>query len=146
MITFIVQYAIYFVDTYMRSKFCLLLLLALSLSCSSQNKESNAERLILGREYAEKELKKSLSDSLLHNVVGSRILIDKEENAIKIAEAILFPIYTEENIVRQRPYESYRINNYWVISGTLPTRYLGGTFLIILDARDGKVIRITHGK
>lgn len=130
----------------MKTKFSLLLLLVLTLSCHSQRKENNSERLILGKKYAEEELKASLSDSLLHNIVGKRILIDKEENAVRIAEAKLFPIYTEENIVRQRPYEIYRINNYWLISGTLPTGYKGGTFLIILDARDGKVMRITHGK
>ncbi|GAB6007588.1 YbbC/YhhH family protein [Dysgonomonas reticulitermitis] len=124
-----------------------LLLLIVTMNCCSQNKQDNTERLVLGKEHAEKELRESLSDSLLHNVVNKdKILIDKEENAVKIAETILFPIYTEENIIRQRPYETYRINNYWVISGTLPKGYLGGVFLIILDARDGKVIRITHGK
>ncbi|MFV0537571.1 MAG: YbbC/YhhH family protein [Dysgonomonas sp.] len=129
----------------MKRVFCLLLLIA-TMNCYSQNKQDNTERLVLGKEHAEKELKESLSDSSLHNVVGTRVLIDKEESAIKIAEAILFPIYTEKNITRQRPYETYLINNYWVINGTLPKGYKGGIFLIILDARDGKVIRITHDK
>ncbi len=130
----------------MKRIFCLVLLIA-TMNCCSQNKQDNTERLILGKEYAEGELKESLSDSSLDNVVSKdKILINKEESAIKIAETILFPIYSEENIIRQRPYETYRINNYWVITGTLPKGHLGGVFLIILDARDGKVIRITHGK
>jgi len=126
-----------------------LFFLIISLNSYSQTGEDKNDRLILGREYAEQELKETLSDSTLHNVVGKgRILIKEESDAIKISEVILFSIYTEKRIIEQRPYESYFIDNYWVISGTLPNdpSLRGGTFLIILDARNGKILRITHGK
>ncbi|MBI4945999.1 MAG: hypothetical protein HY840_06320 [Bacteroidetes bacterium] len=38
------------------------------------------------------------------------------------------------------------MDNYWVISGTMKELHPGGTFLIIIDARDCRVIKITHGK
>jgi hypothetical protein len=63
-----------------------------------------------------------------------------------MVEPILFSIYGKDNIITQRPYEIYPIENYWVITGTLPNGMLGGTFLIITDARDGKIIKLTHGK
>ncbi|MBB4036290.1 hypothetical protein GGR21_002192 [Dysgonomonas hofstadii] len=127
----------------------LFMLLLVTLNCCSQNKKDNTERLLFGREHAEKELRESLSDSLIHNVIGKdKILIKEEADAVKIAEVVLFSIYSEENIIRQHPYEVHFIDNYWIISGTFPLepRMVGGTFLIIIDARDSRILRITHGK
>jgi len=124
------------------------LLMFATLNCYSQSEKIDGRRL-LGKKYAEQELKKALSDTTTHNVIGKgKILIKEESDAIKIAEVILFPLYSEKEIVEQRPYEVYFIENYWIISGTLPNiPYLkGGTFLIIMDARDGRIIRITHGQ
>ena len=100
-----------------------------------------------GKSYAEQELKSALAGNSQHNVINSKtILIKDSVTAISIAEPILFSIYGKDNITKQQPYENYLIDNYWVISGTLPKNYLGGTFLIIIDARDCKIVRITHGK
>ena len=46
----------------------------------------------------------------------------------------------------QKPYETHLIENHWVISGTLQKGMKGGTFLIIIDARNSKVLKISHGK
>lgn len=127
----------------------LFLLLVISMNCYSQNKTNSTDRMILGKEYAERELEKSLSDTIVHNVVDMKKLLIKEEKAaIQIAEVILFSIYSEKNIIQQRPYETYFIDTYWVVKGTLPKLegIRGGTFLIIIDARDGKILRITHGR
>lgn len=113
----------------------------------SGNGQTQSDRLILGEANAKKELKEALSDTTVHNVVNKRTLLVKDkETAISISEPILFNTYGKDNIKKQRPYESYFIDNYWVISGTLPKGYLGGTFLIIIDATNSKVIRLTHGK
>lgn len=99
----------------------------------------------LGRAWAQKELEESLHDTTLHNVVGSEHLIKDSSMAIAIAEPILFNIYGKDNITGQRPYEAYLINNYWVLKGTLIASK-GGTFLIIINAANGEIIRISHGK
>lgn len=115
--------------------------------CYSQTGENMDNRLFFGKEHAEKELRKTLSDSTLHNVINNKyILIKDKADAIKIAETMLFPIYSEENIIFQRPYEIHYIDNYWIIEGTLPEGYRGGTFLIILDSRNSTVLRISHGR
>ncbi|MFL9845040.1 NTF2 fold immunity protein [Flavobacterium rhizosphaerae] len=62
--------------------------------------------------------------------------------AINIAEPILFRLYGRDNILKQKPYENYLINNYWIIMGTMPKDKMGGVFLIIIDARDCRVLRI----
>lgn len=104
-------------------------------------------RLLLGKELALKTLEESLKDTSLHNVLHNKTLIIPDSStAVTIAESILFKIYGKKEIQNQRPYEIYKIENYWYISGTFPKPQPGGTFLIITDARDGKVIRITHGK
>jgi hypothetical protein len=111
-------------------------------ACSQTN-----HRHILGRTYAQQVLKEALSDSLVHNVVDNKqLLLKDKETAIGIAEPILFSIYGRKNIEKQRPYESHLIDNHWVIKGTLLKGYKGGTFLIIFDARNCQVLRITHGR
>ena len=109
--------------------------------------QTNSDRLNLGEANARNELKAALSDTTIHNVVNTNSLIIKDkETVINVIEPILFGIYKKENIIRQRPYETYLIDNYWIVSGTLPKGSLGGTFLIIIDARNSKIIRLTHGK
>ena len=120
----------------------LLVLLQVSLSSCGQG-----SRTILGEESARKGLEQSLTDKTQHNVVDNkRQIIPDSVTAVGVAEKILFKIYGQSNIENQRPYEIYRVKNYWSISGTLPKDALGGTFLIIMDSRDGRIIRITHGK
>lgn len=105
------------------------------------------ERTILGKSYAEQELQSALTNKSQHNIIDNTTVIIKDSlTAINIAEPILFSIYGKNNITQQRPYEIYFIDNYWVITGTLPKEYLGGTFLIIIDSRNCKIIKITHSK
>ena len=101
----------------------------------------------LGKEQAIKDLNETLTDTTQPNFVDNKELIVKNESiAVSIAEPILFEIYGKSNIEDQRPYETYFINNHWVIRGTLNRFSLGGTFLIIIDARNSKVLKIIHGK
>lgn len=109
--------------------------------------QTKGDRIILGKSYAQQELKSSLVDKKQHNVIDYKSLIIKDSlTAINTAEPILFSIYGKNNIIKQKPYETYLIDNYWIITGMLPKDYMGGTFLIIINAFDGKIIKITHGK
>ncbi len=105
------------------------------------------KKKIFGKSYAEEQLKLTLSDTLSQNLVNNGSLIIKDSTtAIKVSEPILFDIYGRKNIIKQRPYEVYLIGNYWVLSGTLLEGYDGGTFLMIIDARNSKIMKISHGK
>ena len=107
--------------------------------------QDGLKRIILGKEFAKREL----SDALV-NTAKKHVLVDKviknKSTAISVAEAMVFSIYGKEQIIRQRPYESYLIDGYWVNSGTLPKERVGGTFLIIINSVDGKVIKLEHGQ
>jgi NTF2 fold immunity protein len=110
--------------------------------------QMNNQRISFWESCAREELKSALADKKYHNVLNRKEVIIKDStSAINIAETIVFGIYGKENIINKKPYKIYLIDNYyWVISGTLPKGMRGGTFMIIIDARDCKVLRITHGR
>lgn len=122
-----------------------IILFALStLTSCGQNKQ---DRNTLGKNYAEQELKSALTDTTKHNVISSENIILKDSLiATTVAETVLFSIYGKTNITKQKPYEINHLNNFWVLNGTLPKGSLGGTFLIIIDDRNARIIKITHGK
>ncbi|SEH38757.1 NTF2 fold immunity protein [Epilithonimonas hominis] len=72
--------------------------------------------------------------------------INEAKNAVDIAEDILFNTYGEKNIKRQRPYNLVFQDSYWIINGTKKKAEIGGVFLIILNSKNGKIIKITHGE
>lgn len=99
--------------------------------------QKNNNKVFHGKKFAKSELKSSLIDKSQHNVIDyKRTIIKDSATAINIAEPILFSIYGKDNIIKQRPYEAYLIDNYWVIFGTRPKGWKGGTFLIIIDSRN----------
>jgi hypothetical protein len=100
---------------------------------------------VLGIEVAKQELSQALNDELEKPMFVRHPIRDKK-NAVGVAEPILFKIYGENKIADEKPYEIYLIDGYWVLMGTLPKNMLGGTFLIILSAKEGKVIKLIHGK
>ena len=105
---------------------------------TEQQKEQSANK---------KKVEDALTDTTGHNCVDNkRIIIKNEEIAINVVEPILFDMYGEENILDQRPYKVSKVKDYWLIEGSLPKGSLGGTFLIIVDARNAEIIKITHGK
>ena len=101
--------------------------------------------LNLGFEYAKSQLKEALTNKTERQILADTLISDKE-TAIAISEAILFKIYGKENIIKQKPYEINKIDEHYIINGTLALNKKGGTFLIILSAKDGQVIKLTHGK
>ena len=122
-------------------------LVAVTLFLSSCG-QTNPDRMILGKQYAERELKATLNEDKSNNVIDNNkiIVIKDSSTAVAIAQPILFGIYGKTNILRQKPYEIYHIDNYWVLIGTLPKGWEGGTFLIIMDDRNCRVLKIIHGK
>ena len=124
-------------------KLLLFLTLFITLTGSCQ---TDSGRSVQGKMYAEEELAAALLGKG-HNLVDDKaILIKDSVTAVAIVEPVLFNIYQKENILGQRPYEVYHLDHYWVVSGTMPKESLGGTFLVIIDDRNGKLLRITHGK
>jgi hypothetical protein len=70
--------------------------------------------------------------------------------AIKIAEAVLVPIYGEKIINEEKPLKAVLKDGVWTVEGTLHCpegqRCLGGVAIIEISKDDGKVLRVSHGK
>ena len=90
-------------------------------------------------------IKQALADKSGKEVCVNMVVPDKQ-TAIAVAEPILFKVYGQNQIVGEKPYNVSLIDGYWVLTGSLPKGWLGGTFLIILSAKDGRVIKLTHYK
>lgn len=78
------------------------------------------------------------------NLVFKDFVPDKE-TAIKIAEAVLLPIYGKK-IYKQRPFVArLKTSNVWAVEGTLHTTK-GGVAYIEIQKKDAKILKIYHEK
>ena len=90
-------------------------------------------------------IKSALTDKTHKQILVDKVIGDKE-TAIAVAEPILFKIYGKNQILSEKPYSVSLVDGYWILGGTLPKGYIGGTFLIILSEKDGRVIKLIHTK
>jgi hypothetical protein len=72
--------------------------------------------------------------------------VPDEKTAIKIAEAILIPIYGNE-VLEKKPFTARLINNkIWHVEGSINLDELGGVPIIEIQKSDCKILKITHTK
>ena len=114
---------------------CLILLPFISLA-QDHNKSNTL--------YYRRLLKEALSDKTGHQICCK--VIGDRATAIAVAEPILFKIYGKEHVLNEKPYNVDFVDGYWFIDGTLPSGSVGGTFFIILSSKDGRVVKLIHGK
>ncbi len=88
------------------------------------------------------------SASLAQNVpkvfeCNGGVVADKE-TAIRIAEAILFPVYGENAIRGQQPYQVTLKDGQWAVDGMVRPGFVGGRFHIVILQRDARVVEIGY--
>ena len=75
--------------------------------------------------------------------------------AEKIAEAVLVPVYGEKQIASERPFHATLKDDVWTVAGTLTcpdgkggttTMCVGGTAVVRLSKRDGRILSMNHYK
>jgi hypothetical protein len=64
----------------------------------------------------------------------------------KIARMILFEHYGWFNIMLQKPFFIYFLDDYWILQGTGKRLRRRGGFVIVINAQNGCVELLTHGK
>ena len=69
-----------------------------------------------------------------------------ETTAVLIAEAVFYSIYGEEKIKQERPFKATLNEEIWTVTGTLSKGFKGGTAIAEISKKDGRVIRVSHGK
>ena len=66
--------------------------------------------------------------------------------AIKIAVAVWEPIYGRKQIQGQKPFHATLRGGVWTVHGSLPPNTVGGVAEADISKRDGRVLRVIHGK
>ncbi len=72
--------------------------------------------------------------------------VPDEATAVRVAEAILIPIYGQTKIESERPFTAKLNGNVWTVTGHLPPGVDGGVAEVRIDKRDGRILRVTHAK
>src|SRR5262245_30141700 len=86
------------------------------------------------------------AQSVQHNVKPAAGYVPDQQTAIRIAVAIWEPIYGHEQIERQKPYRATLKDGVWVVEGSLPKGWVGGVALAEISKKDGRILRVSHGK
>ena len=68
------------------------------------------------------------------------------ETAVRIAEAVLVPVYGQAQIDRQGPLTATEHDGVWTVTGRLPPGRAGGVALVRIARRDGTILRMIHGR
>jgi len=100
-------------------------------------------RNVIGEDSARQTVKNTLGDNVYK--LSPDTLIRDKEMVISIAEIILFKTYNKATITSERPYECYLVDGYWFLRGTLPKNFTGDVFEMIISAKDGRIVKMTHG-
>lgn len=81
--------------------------------------------------------------------------VPDKATAIRIAEAVLIPVYGEKQIQSKQPFNATLKDDVWTVGGTLhcsdgkggvTTLCAGGVAIVKISKSDGRVLYMMHGK
>jgi hypothetical protein len=76
--------------------------------------------------------------------------VPNAETAVKIAEAVLIPVYGEKQILSERPFKAELHEEVWTVEGTLHCgegkHCFGGTAVVKISKSTGQVLHMIHYK
>jgi hypothetical protein len=85
-----------------------------------------------------------------HSYVPPKGFVPDSMTAIRIAWAVLTPIYTARVLRKEQPFHASLSNGVWTVEGTLECAVKGscpgGVAIIDIAKQDGRVLRVSHGK
>jgi len=89
---------------------------------------------------------RELEDSLrgVKSYKPAKGFVPDETTAVRIAEAVLIPIYGEGQIRSERPFKARLRGEIWLVSGTVPAGFVGGAAVVKIAKSDGRIVFVTH--
>ena len=86
-----------------------------------------------------------------HSYVPPEGYVPDSATAARIAEAVWIPIYGERQIREQRPYVARLHGEVWTVLGSFPPLppgelWQGGVAEAEISKRDGRILRVSHGR
>jgi hypothetical protein len=73
-------------------------------------------------------------------------MVPDKDTAIRIAIAVLSPIYGADAIRSQQPFIASIKGNIWTVVGTPPKQHVGGVAEIRISKVDGRILYVMHGQ
>jgi len=80
-----------------------------------------------------------------HSYRPEKGFVPDEKTAIRIAEAVLTPIYGEKQVKSEEPFSAKLRNGVWTVEGTIAEGVEGGVAIIKISKANGTIISVTHG-
>lgn len=84
-----------------------------------------------------------------------KAVVPDSETAVKIAEAVLVPVYGKQTVESERPFKAKLKGEIWTVGGTLhcpdghggiTTHCVGGVAVVQLSKTDARILSIIHYK
>ncbi|HSP07311.1 MAG TPA: YbbC/YhhH family protein [Acidobacteriota bacterium] len=75
--------------------------------------------------------------------------VPNAETAVKIAEAVLVPVYGEKKILAERPFNAKLGGDVWTVIGSLhcgAPHCVGGTAEVKISKSSGQILQMVHYK
>lgn len=72
--------------------------------------------------------------------------VPDSSTAVRIAEAVLAPVYGGVAVERQRPFTASLKDEVWTVEGTNPTQAIGGTAFLRISKFDGRILHMHHSR
>src|SRR4029077_16620316 len=72
------------------------------------------------------------------------LVVPNAEVAKSIHRVVAGAVYGKADVDSERPFRAVRSGDYWVVFGSLPRGWAGGTAITVIRASDGRVMRIIH--
>jgi hypothetical protein len=81
-----------------------------------------------------------------HSYIPPNGFVPDSLTAVRIATAVWNPIYGERQIQGEQPYRASLRHGIWTVEGSLPDNAIGGVAVAEIEKRDGRIVRVSHGK
>ena len=81
-----------------------------------------------------------------HSYLPRQGFVPDSLTAVRIAVAVLGPIYGDSQIQGEAPFRAVLHGGVWTVAGTLPPGMVGGVAIAELAKSDARVLRVAHGK
>jgi NTF2 fold immunity protein len=81
-----------------------------------------------------------------HTYMPAAGYVPDAATAIKIAVAVWEPIYGAKQIAGEKPFHAALHRGVWTVQGSLPEKTPGGVALAEISQKDGRIMRVSHGK
>jgi hypothetical protein len=70
--------------------------------------------------------------------------VPNEKTAVRVAEAVLAPLFGDELIRSEEPFTAQLKNGIWVVRGTVPEGHNGGAAVIKISKKTCEVLSAVH--